>query len=208
MSLLGAHGAVMAGSAAALARWNPDDKAAELVLSSLSQVCTRSTSSNNQWRSVRSITSHNSGKRFAQCLINANGGVNGSMMFGVGTAAASLGSFPGSGATSWGLQCNNSPNALTYHNGSNSTGPSAVSVGGSGILAVNFAAGQIWFGDSANGWYGGGNPAAGTGPRYTFTPGTALFLMLGQYSSPMQNTLLNHDGEATVAVPSGFEMWG
>ena len=190
-------------------RWNPSDKASELTLSSGDQVVTRSTTNNSQWRSVRSTTSHNSGKWFAQCRIDANGTSNGSMIFGVGTSAASLSSYPGSGASSWGAQANNSPTVLTYTSGSPSnTGAAVVGVGGSAIVAVDFDAGLIWFGDSVAGWYGSGNPAAGTNPRYTFTPNTTLYLMLGQYSSPMQNTLLNGPGEATVTVPSGFAMWG
>jgi len=207
--MIGFYAAGAMGEGEAVPRWNPLDAATQLTLSSNDRVCTRSSTDNNSWRSVRSVTSHHSGKWLAQCRINANGAANGSMIFGVGTSAASLNSYPGAGVTSWGAQANNSPTARTYTNGSSSnTGAAAVGVGGSAIVAVDFDAGLIWFGDSVAGWYGSGNPAAGTNPRYTFTPNTTLYLMLGQYSSPMQNTLLNGPGEATVTVPSGFAMWG
>lgn len=208
MSLLAAHGALIAGGDV-LSRWNPADKAAELMLSGGNQVCTRSSASNNTWRSVRSVTSHNSGKRFAQCRVDANGAVNGSMMFGVGTAAAGINNTPGSGPTSWGTQANNSPTVLTRHNGViRNTGAAVVGVGESAIVGVDFDAGMIWFGDTVAGWYGSGNPATGTNPHYTFTPNSELFLMLGQYSSPVKSTLFNHDGEAAAWLPAGFEMWG
>src|SRR5690606_13764169 len=107
--MIGFYAAGAMGEGEAVPRWNPLDAATQLTLSSNDRVCTRSSTDNNSWRSVRSVTSHHSGKWLAQCRINANGAANGSMIFGVGTSAASLNSYPGAGVTSWGAQANNSP---------------------------------------------------------------------------------------------------
>lgn len=209
MSLLGAHGAVMSGSAAPpLARWNPADKASQVTLSARNRVCTRSSENNNSWRAVRSVTSHASGKWYAECVNDVNGSVNGSMCFGIATSAASVNAKPGSSTTGWATQPNNSPRPLTLHDNSTTVrGTSPLGAGGYAKVAVDIDNGLVWLGDSVNDWYTG-DPAAGTSPTYSFTPGTELFLILGQYSVPQQNTLCNHDGEAAGAVPSGFEMWG
>lgn len=211
MSLLRLHQAVMAGQAAPAGNyWNPADKTSLILLSNGNATATRDTPSPTAFNAVRGITSHNSGKWYAECLNVVD--VPGSMIFGVGTSGASLSTFPGGGTplgSSWGVQANNNTRRATYYNGlqTNQGGTSGISAGGLGILAVDFDAGRIWFGDSAFGFYTG-NPSAGTTPTYTFTAGTTLFLMLGMASSPQQCTLRNQVGENTGTIPTGFSMWG
>lgn len=187
--------------------WNPADKTSLILLSNGNATATRDTPSAAAFNSVRGITSHNTGKWYAECVNDVN--VAGSMIFGVGTSGASLTTLPGGGPLSWGVQANNNTRRATYYNGSqtNQGGTGGISTGGRGILAVDFDTGRIWFGDSSFGFYTG-NPSAGTSPTYTFTAGTTLFLMLGMASSPQQCTLKSQAGENTGTIPTGFSMWG
>lgn len=191
--------------------WNPGAKAAELTLSAADATATRSTTSNGGWRSVRGLTSHSTGKWYAEVANDANGSSNGSMMFGVGNASANTNSYPGSSDdNSCGIQANNMTNLSTYRNGSQTAqgnGTNAIGVGGRAMVAYDAATGKVWLGSNGV-WFGGGDPATGTAPAYTFTAGTALFLMLGEQWAPQQCTLKNNAGENAYAIPAGFAMWG
>lgn len=133
------------------------------------------------------------------------------MIFGVGTGSASLSSYPGSDGNSWGNQGNN-PTVFGYLAGTayNWGSETSISAGGYDKLAIDIDAGKGWFGNSATGnggWYASGNPATGANPTFTFTPGTTLFLMLGEQHSPQQCTLKNNTGENSGVIPTGFTMW-
>ena len=53
--------------------------------------------------------------------------------------------------------------------------------------AVDYDAGKVWFGNGSS-WIGGGDPAAGTSPTYTFTANTSLTPYIsGSASSPSVN---------------------
>lgn len=193
------------------AYWNPSAKAAELTLSAADATATRSATSNGGWRSVRGLTSHSTGKWYAEVANDANGSSNGSMMFGVGNASADVNSYPGgSDDNSCGIQANNTTNLSTYRGGvqtAQGNGTNAIGVGGRAMVAYDAATGKVWLGSNGV-WFGGGDPATGSNPTYTFTAGTALFLMLGEQWAPQQGTLKNNAGENAYAIPSGFAMWG
>src|SRR5690606_23272443 len=133
-----------------------------VVLSSGNAVATRSSAA-AAWRSVRSVTSHNSGKWYAECENLANGSVNGSMTFGISDQGTGLTIKPGTNSESYGVQANDAILKRTYHNNIETPRPGGpVGIGGVACIAVDFDAGHIWFGDSVVGWYAG-DPAAGTG---------------------------------------------
>lgn len=186
--------------------WNPADKHANVTLSNSDKTAT---SAAGGWKAVRGITSHNSGKWYAELLNDADGSSNGSLLFGVGTSSATLNSFVGSDASGYGIQANNTTGARTYNGGSSSNAGGPYTVPGERCgVAVDFGAGSIWLSALDSGtWEGGGNPSAGTSPTFTFTPGTALFLMLAVDSTPQQCTLKNNTGENLYTIPTGFSMW-
>ena len=69
-------------------------------------------------------------------------------------------------------------------------------------MAVDFDAGKVWFG-SNNLWCGGGNPAAGTSPTYTFTPNTQFNIYFAAFAN---NCYANFGQRAwTYTPPSGFK---
>jgi hypothetical protein len=61
-----------------------------------------------------------------------------------------------------------------FGSGSSGSGGTTLTVGTEVMRwAVDFDAGKAWVG-GASGWFGGGNPSAGTSPFFTFTPNTAM----------------------------------
>ncbi|WP_202844812.1 hypothetical protein [Luteimonas saliphila] len=207
MSLLAAHAMMMASGDVYAPAWNPADCHSSIALSSANTIATRTTAA-AAWRSVRSITSHNSGKWYAECENLANGASNGSAIFGIGDPIDALTIYPGQSNSSYGVQANDPGGKRTYTNGI-PTGRAGATIGIGGVswVAVNFGPGHIWFGDSISGCYAG-DPAAGTGPQYTFAAGTARKLMLGLFSNPQSCLLRNHPGQNLLTIPGGFSMWG
>lgn len=200
-----------AGTATAAGYWNPADWSSELTLSVFNTKAIRSTTNDGSWRSGRSLTWHNSGKVMAGCRNVVNGSTNGAMIFGVGDASASLASYPGADAHSWGNQANN-PTTFVYLAGTAFNWGSKANIAGGGIAitALDIDAGNGWFGNSNAGWYTG-DPATGTSPMFTFAPGTPLWLMLGEQRSPQECDLLTSVSDlasARIALPAGFGAWG
>jgi hypothetical protein len=188
--------------------WNPSDKAAELTLSNAFATCLRSTTNDGAWRMVRGVSSHNTGKWYAEILIDANGAGNGSVIFGLALAGAGLSGYVGSDANSLGIQPNNTANVSTYFTGGQTTfGTSLVAgPGDRAMVAIDIDAGKVWFGSKGT-WLGSGNPAAGTGQQYNVSP-QAFYLALSESLSPAQTTLKSRSGDNLYTPPTGFSMWG
>jgi hypothetical protein len=189
--------------------FNPAAKDSKITLSNADATATRNAGA-SAWCAVLGLTSHASGKWYAEIADDADGVANGNMIFGVATSAATLTSYVGSDAFGWGIQANNMTNLTIYHSGtptSQGSGGNAIGVGGRAMVAYDAGTGQIWLG-SAGAWFALGNPAAGTGANYTTTAGTALVLALSAADSPQQCTLKNNPGENFYTIPSGYSMWG
>lgn len=172
--------------------WNPADKHADITLSGGNLTATNV----NQWRSVRAILSKASGKHYYEVLIIDNTYMN----VGLGTSAATLSNYPGWDAYGVGMSGH-----VGFYAGATFTanGKSEIdySNGDTVLIAVDFDAGKLWFG--VNGvWCGSGNPAAGTDWTYSFTPGTALFPMVGIQTASC--TALFGATSFAYTVPSGF----
>jgi len=190
--------------------WNPADKASEITLSSANKTATRSSTSDNAWRLIRGLTSHSTGKHYAEVVMDVNSSVVGSMCFGIANASASLTAQLGGNANGWGIQANNSGNLSIYNNGTQTgqgSGGNAINAGGRAMVAYDAGTGKIWLG-SNGAWFALGNPGAGTGANYTTTPAAVLFLALSEYNSPLACSLKNNVGENLYSIPSGFSMWG
>lgn len=210
-----AHHALLLGNRGGIvpAYWDPLNNSSEITLSAANATATRSTTNNSSWRCVRSVTSHNSGKWYAELLNVANGTVNGSMIFGVCKSAASLSAQPGGDANSWGNQANN-PSVFFYIAGTpinESSGYTSIGAGGYAKLAIDFDAGKMFFGTSTTsgggGWGSGVDPTSGAG-GFSFTAGTPLYLFLGIYSNPQQCTLRTATADMAGTIPSGYGAWG
>ncbi|MDR7136164.1 hypothetical protein J2X06_003382 [Lysobacter niastensis] len=181
--------------------WNPADKGVHIVLSNYNR--TAETDTFGTWYSVRSITSHSSGKWYVENEIDTN--VPNNQLFGFANASQSLNAFLGSsGSDGWGIQ-NNSGSSVWP--GSSSTGLTPPIATERNMAAYDAATGKIWLG-SKGAWANSGDPAAGTNPTFTITPGTTLYLAESIRDNGMVSTIKNQAGENVYTIPSGFSMWG
>lgn len=81
-------------------------------------------------------------------------------------------------------------------------------------MAVDLSAGNLWlsqFGSTA--WMGGGDPAAGTSPSYSFTTGGTFYIALCPYHGVVTPTTSRNrlrlvlPADWASAAPSGFGVW-
>ena len=92
--------------------------------------------------------------------------------------------------------------------GTNTTNISAGTNGMRLMFAVDGTAGKTWYGRDGS-WISTGtgtpDPAAGTGPAHTFTPGTGLILIEGRTGTSAQIVTYNPGNVAfTYTPPTGF----
>lgn len=190
--------------------WNPADTNANLTLSGGNLVITRGAASQSTWFSSRANTGRSAGKRV---FANTNTTVtasNDGLMTGLMTILDALTTFPGQNADSYGMH---SINGRCYNNNTQvgTDFSPGFSTGDVILFAVDFAAGLIWVGGIKSGtatW--SGNPAAGTGARFTFTAGATLYPACGQYRQPQVSTANFKPSTITGiagVMPSGFSDW-
>lgn len=183
--------------------FNPLDKASEITLSGGDLIATRSSTNNNQWRLVRVTESRDSGKLYAE-MVNSNN-IENAMMVGVVPGALSVNTYPGSSSDSFGYHANDAGPGYCYNNGAQFYGDTQrVGDGSYARIAIDFDAGNLWFGNASS-FKNGGDPAAGTSPSFTFIPGSPLYLALGMYSQSQVVTLRLSGFVGTV--PSGFSSY-
>ena len=183
--------------------WNPATQGALIVLSNGDRDSTNA-SGTVDWNSGRGLTGHSTGKWYAEEEMTINTASSG--MFGVGTIAGLLNTYLGTDSASFGIQ--NDTSSTVYGNGgyaASSITPPAF--GERAMVAYDAATGGIWLGALGT-WAGGGDPAAGTSPTFTISPGTQLYLMHAKARSSQAGMLANMPGENTHSIPSGFSMWG
>jgi len=161
----------------------------------------------------------NSGKFYFEVINTTPGNYgpaiydNWSFCAGISTGARNTGGdiLPGSDATGWGFSNRNISGLITdtstWHNGvmTDLVGTSQVPQDGYLGVAVDLDAGKVWF--NANGtWVGGGDPAAGTSPAYTFTPNTVMYPAVGQ--ATIGASTANFGATAFAGTkPTGFYSW-
>jgi hypothetical protein len=187
---------------------NANDKSSNLTLSGGDLSATRNTGTG--WATVRATVGKSSGKWYFEVENLANGGTTGDAMWGFMSGTDSLTVYPGNSAldaNSIGWQANNSPDSSKFQDGSLGavTGYGTVAVGGKSLFAVDLGAGKLWIkNSSAGGWAGGGDPAAGTTPTFTFSAGAHVYPALSAYSAP-QGAKANFGASSfSGSVPSGF----
>jgi hypothetical protein len=189
--------------------WNPADKGSNISLSGTGNYIADNIQAAGSWTPVRSITSHSTGKWYAENLIAAMD-AQARIIFGVGTAAMSVanGVFVGQGAGGWAIQNDTSgPSTLRLAGSATVSGLTAAGVGARHMVAYDAGAGKIWLG-SGGAWHNSGDPAAGTNPTVTIAAGTALYLACSIFKTLNTTHLKNQTGENAHTIPSGFSMWG
>lgn len=159
-------------------------------------------------RIVASVTSASTGKRYAEVVFDTivnPGSAEPKVQFGVTPVGAVTTEMPGISGAALNF------NGVVYVLDANIAvdGPT-FSDGNVGMAAVDPSNGKVWLGKVGVGWYGGGDPAAGTGAIATLGAGT-FFIAWGEARSTFGTTpigckasLRSQSSQFTGAIPSGF----
>lgn len=204
MTTRGHHGLMLGGGGAfTYATWNPADKDAGLSLSGGDLVILRTGSG---WCSARATQPKNSGKWVFEVTQDAFG-AGGSLIVGLALASASLSTFIGANVSGWSFQPSATPQPFTYFNSTATAvaGYPNITTTQKVMFAVDITNGRCWCRTTgAGGWARGGDPAAGTTPTFTFTPGATVYPATSGDGSGQQSTLNSGATPFSMAVPAGF----
>ena len=172
--------------------WNPLDAGGAVVLSNGDKDATGDSAS-----SVRSVTSHASGKYYFEVLVSGA-----ESYIGIANAAASVTTDPiGFDADGVSVACES---GNVWENG----GSTAYAAGASGGEVYGIAAdldGSKFYVAIDGVWQNSADPAAGTG-GYAFSVTGAYFMGLTPDFSA--TNLRSLDGDFTQTKPTGFSAWG
>lgn len=175
------------------AYWNPLDKSVNITLAEDDKLAS---ASSGVWSAVRGITGRAAGKWYGevQQVIDSWMEVSGVM-----TAVATLDGHVGQYGGGYGVQSNTGQ--VLPPGGATVTGPHPYV-----RVAYDADTGKLWVGSPSQ-WYGNGDPAAGTTPSYTLTPGTQLFMATSIYPGGLAR-LRTAATDMAGAIPAGFSPWG
>jgi len=178
--------------------WNPTDKAATVVLSggNLTAAWVAGTG-----QGVRATVGKSSGKLYFEVRLNTVDGAVVSPVVGLSNVDWDLDVLPGAApAQTWYLQING---FYREYPTSHSSGVTLVA-GDVVQVAVDFAAGKMWFGKN-NAWILSGNPASGASPASATVSGV-LYPMVG-VKGAANVTARFAASDFTYAPPAGFSAW-
>lgn len=182
--------------------WNPSDHY-QLTFSNGNLTVAGIT--NTIFEATRATLGRASGKRYFEARIDAY--TSNYMWIGLAKSTVTLnGASPTLSADCWALLGYNS-NGYKVNSGSSvSLGAWAAGVGSIAMVAVDFSTGSVWFGHEGT-WFGGGDPAAGTGAQYTGLSGTLYPLACCRGGVNTQYTARFATADLTYSPPSGFSAW-
>jgi hypothetical protein len=188
--------------------WSASDAAANGMTLSNGGLTVTSNPVGGGWGTVRNTINKTSGKWYVEFL-TVSPASDSRIVIGVassgfnpvgyiGNSNYSGGVYPGSNFVSTGFTSHYAVFPIT---------PAAGSVSS---IAIDFDAGNIWFGYN-NGWGNqGGDPATGAAPVMSFVLATvgALFFGLSFYAADNVVTIQSTEPSQKYAPPSGFSPWG
>lgn len=180
--------------AAAGSYWNPADAGVFVTLSNGDRDIT---GNGGTASAVRSVTSHATGKYYAEVQFDGTGD-----LFGIANAAFPISSAGYLGEDADGLGYNGFDGTINENGAAPSYG-SATSAGDKVSIAVDINGSLVYF--AVNGvWQNSADPAAGTG-GYSFGVTGPLYLA----ATPGDMSLLaTSSADFTYTPPSGFSAWG
>lgn len=187
------------------------NKASDIILSNGNRDAESNTTAGGI---VLSVSGKGAGKFYVECQLTK---LSTSMAsaFGLHQGISSLATFLGGDASGWATWVVNAARS-TYHNNVQANSATTINpvVNIRARMAVDLDAGKVWLSQFGNtSWIGGGDPALGTSPTYTFTPSGTYYVALCPYHgvvtpSGNRNQLrLVLPGDWATAAPTGFEVW-
>jgi len=196
MSIIGRHLGFMTpvSSAGSLATFNGSDKGTGLVLSGSDLIVTNSLTST--WRSVRATVGKSSGKAVFEMTFSS---ITANLASGFADGSASMATFLGGSAKSLAVRSS----GFTT-NGVTTSGTAPAGSTNPYMYALDMDAGKGWVAVGGT-WANSGDPAAGTNPSFTWTPGTMIYPGASVFTSGGISVTLNAGQTAfSNTVPSGF----
>lgn len=188
----------VSGAAPSAAYWDPANKGDWVVLSGANKVARGQGAA--QSNSVRSVTSHAVGKRYAEIVVDGA-----DMAFGIVNAVSSMQALGvvGEDANSLGYYAGD---GTIYENGAGTLYGAVLALGNILGIAVDLDLRRIYF--SVNGvWQNSGDPVAGTN-YYPFDSAGAMFLCITPGNYLNTSTLRTALADFTYAPPTGYSAWG
>lgn len=179
------------------ATWNPSDKHADIALSGGNLTATKSTGGTT-WRACRATVGKTSGKWYWELRIDSG---RSAMRIGVANDSAVMSGEPTTTANGWGEE---PIDGDTRHSNSTTSGGIAANVADTVMVAVDIDAHKIWWGVEGV-WFSSGNPAAGTGARYSDLSGTIYPFV--EMNDPGTDPIVTANFGATAfefTPPAGF----
>lgn len=197
MSLLAHHGALIAaaGGGAAVLGFDPANKGASAVLDNGNFDVSTVTGGLDRWAITQ--TAKAAGKWRQQFLIVAHADTG-----GVGVATGTpLGGYAGANANAACLFGNYGGQLRRYFNGSSSNYPATFATNDRVDVLVDIEAGKVWW--AKNGTVISGDPVAGTGSMFNFTPGATIKLCADTTGGGGRIRLLQ-PSQFTGSPPAGY----
>lgn len=198
-----------------ISTWDSSNKGTNIVLSNGNLTAANPHVSSN-WACVLSSTSKSSGKVYAEQLIVTlpNDGVSNGASFQIAFALnnQSLNSYISASGDCGFVRADMSVSdgaasgVVSYTTGNR--GYTSAVAGDVIQIAIDLDAGKAWTGKNNT---FGGDPAAGTNPAFTWTPGGSWFIAFGANpvtgSNDPASTLHTATSNQTYSAPSGFTAW-
>lgn len=184
------------------ATWSPTDKSADITLTNGDLTAANLPAAS--WRTLRTTIGKSSGKHVFEITFSGSTPGNAAMA-GFGNTATNVGAYPGYNGISASYQTNTGGSPTGYYNraGVTVSGPLPAAGNGPYMIALDLTAGKGWIA-TGNVW-AQGDPAAGTSPTFTWTPGTTLFPMAAIYQNSALRATLNAGASSFGnTVPTGF----
>ena len=191
------------GGTNTFAKWNPLDKGSDIVLSSGDTVFEKAIGTTG-WNTTRSVDPLPYGKWYHEFIVGGTVAAanNDNPFFGLLRRASALTSHVGAVSGDFGFQGNSAAGVMRTFAAGSATNRTGTIVSGERVkMAVDMAAGRIWFGKVGGVWINSGDPAAGTGVAISFTAPVMLYLAGSAYTDAYTGTSA---GAYLDSVPSGF----
>lgn len=182
------------------AAWSSIAKTSDVTLSGADTIASHASAINVG--EVRSTNSHDTGLKMIEWVATLRPTAQ-SLFFGIKATASAVNGSVAAGQFAYWYRSD----GTTGYNGSSGAAKSAVAQGNTVQCCLNNTTGKGWWG--LNGAFAG-DPAAGTGEDFNFTPGT-MFDAFGLFDNISNNkSITEHfDSQDVVAFfPAGFEAWG
>lgn len=196
--------------------WDGSKKATDVTLSNGNLDC--DSNSTTGGGSVLSVVGHSTGKYYFEVEQVQQYATNAGYLTGMSIGTGTHTSFPGVNTSSHGLASTTTGSDTWINNSAGNHATDGIAtVGQYHRWAIDVDAGKAWASisnRSSGAWIGGGDPASGTSPTYTFTANSTIYLMgcpRRGASSPTtnRNKLRGRFDPATwgSAAPTGFGAW-